>query len=697
MLSLLRSGVPADQILVMVPQRTLAAPYTRAAFSPEAGAGGQVSVLTLGGLARRMVDLFWPLVAEDAGFAHPERPPAFLTLETAQYYMAHLVRPLLEEGYFESVTIDRNRLYSQVLDNLNKSAIIGFPFTDIGEKLKSAWVGEVSQVHVYENTQVCATLFRQFCLEHNLLDFSLQVQIFTQRLWPSLLCRSYLQKMHHHLIFDNLEEDTPAAHDLLREWLPSFDSSLLIYDQEAGYRRFLGADPDTAYALADLCDQHAVFTGTFVSPIPLLSFARQVGGILGRPQPDQSTPPLPPADLGSFQAALTFPDRSLRFYPEMIDWVTGQVAELVNQGTPPGEIVILAPFLPDSLRFSLSYRLERSGIPHRSHRPSRSLRDEPATGCLLTLAELAHPDWGFKPARFDLAYALIQAIEGLDLVRAQLLVDITYRLQDGVPVLHPFEAIKPDVQERITFTMGARFETLRHWLEEYRQGEPEELDYFLSRLFSEVLSQPGFGFHPGPGGIDPGQSSARLSTSLDPGQVAANLIESVQKFRWAVGETLAAEDNPGETGGGKPLGKEYIEMVTDGVIAAQYIQNWNLPPEDAVLLAPAYTFLMNNHPVDYQFWLDVGSRGWFERLYQPLTQPFVLSREWPPAKVWTDAEENEANQDGLYRLVLGLIRRCRQRVFLGLSDLNEQGFEARGALLKAIHIALRQVSVGPDE
>jgi hypothetical protein len=308
---------------------------------------------------------------------------------------------------------------------------------------------------------------------------------------------------------------------------------------------------------------------------------------------------------------------------------------------------------------------------------------------LLTLAELAHPDWGYRPTRSDLAYALIQAIAGLDLVRAQLLVEITYRVQDGIPVLSPFEDIKPDMQERITFTLGNRFEILRRWIEEYRQEEPEDLDFFLSRLFSEVLSQPGFGFHAAPDGSNLDSTSGKPSSTLDPGQVAANLIESIQKFRWAVGETLTTE--------GKPLGKEYIEMVTDGVIAAQYIQNWELPPDNAVLLAPAYTFLLNNRPVDYQFWLDIGSRGWFERLNQPLTQPYVLSREWPPAKVWTAADENEANQDGLYRLVLGLIRRCRQRIYLGLSDLNEQGFEARGVLLKTIYFALQQVSEGRGE
>jgi len=180
----------------------------------------------------------------------------------------------------------------------------------------------------------------------------------------------------------------------------------------------------------------------------------------------------------------------------MLDWVAGEIASLVNeQGVPPGEIVVLAPYLSDALRFSLSFRLESLGIPVRSHRPSRSLREEPAARCLLTLACLAQPSWGIHPARFDLAYALVQAIQGLDLVRAQLLAEIVYRKRDGVPVLSPFEQIKPDVQERITYRFGELYEGLRLWLEESQQDAQVELDHFLSRLFGEVLSQPGYGFH----------------------------------------------------------------------------------------------------------------------------------------------------------------------------------------------------------
>ena len=44
---------------------------------------------------------------------------------------------------------------------------------------------------------------------------------------------------------------------------------------------------------------------------------------------------------------------------------------------PANEIVILAPFMSDALRFSLIERLRENGVAARSHRPSRALRDEP--------------------------------------------------------------------------------------------------------------------------------------------------------------------------------------------------------------------------------------------------------------------------------------------------------------------------------
>jgi hypothetical protein len=660
-LHLLEAGASGESLLLLAPQRTLAGPYEAALRLPGAAAGGVVGALTVGGLAQRMVDLFWPLAAGPAGFARPDDPPVYLTLETAQYYMAHLLRPLLEEGLFESVVIDRNRLYSQVVDNLNKAAVVGFPHGEIGARLKAAWVGEPGQLRVYDDVQAAADLFRSFCLQHNLLDFSLQVQVFRDQVWPLAACRDYLQGAYRHLIYDNVEEDTPVAHDLIREWLPGFDSALLVYDWDAGYRRFLGADPDSAYRLKDLCQTSISIPETWVMSPRIAGLGQALGAALRGERP-----PVPPVEAASQGASRLFEFEYHRFYPQMLDWVTGRILDLVEgQGLPPGEIVVLAPFLSDALRFSLMERLGGFGIPVRSHRPSRSLRDEPATQCLLTLAALAHPLWGLRPGKTDVAYALMQAIQGLDLVRAQLLAEIVYRERSGE--LTSFDPILPEMQERITYRLGERYERLRGWLQDASRQE-DELDHFLSRLFGEALSQPGFGFH----------------TSYDAGRATASLIESVQKFRWAAGPTLEAL--------GVPLGMEYLRMVQEGVIAAQYIHGWQSQAQDAVLLAPAYTFLMSNRPAAVQFWLDVGSRGWTERLYQPLTHPYVLSRNWEFGRPWGDADEVEAGREALYRLAQGLLRRCRQAVYLGLSELGEQGYEQRGPLLLAFQRLLRQWS-----
>jgi len=350
-------------------------------------------------------------------------------------------------------------------------------------------------------------------------------------------------------------------------------------------------------------------------------------------------------------------------------WVSNNIEHLINyEGVSPKDIVVLAPFLSDSLRFSIVNRLENKHIPVKTHRPSRSLLEEPSTFCLLTLASIAHLAWGSVPTKFDVAQCLMQAIDGLDLIRSKILADIVYRVREGIPTLSPFDQIIPSAQKRISYLLGEKYDYLRLWLEEYKQSGPEELDYFISRLFGEVLSQPGYGFY----------------LNFDKGQVTANLVDSIRKFRRVVGENLIEA--------GTDLGKEYIEMVRDGVIAAQYIPSWQSRQENAVFIAPAYTFLISNFPVEVQFWLDVGNRSWSERLYQPITHPYVLSRNWSANKIWTDTEEVETGEQVLNALVFGLLRRCRKKIFLGLSMYNEQGYEQRGPLLQAFHRILQTLS-----
>src|SRR4030043_1431768 len=248
------------------------------------------------------------------------------------------------------------------------------------------------------------------------------------------------------------------SHDLLSAWLPNVDSAMLIYDSDAGYRRFLGADPVGAYKLKEYCSQVVVFTDSIVTSPEIQTLSSYLkNSLVHKISPSTNIDPR----LALCHATHTY-------YPQMLDWITNEIVALIDEeGVSPKDIVVLAPFLSDSLRFSIVNRLELKQISVTTTRPSPSLREEPATFFLLNLSSIAHPEWGFIPSNFDVAHSLIQAIDGLDLIRAKILSDIVYRIRDGVPTLSPFEQIIPSTQDRITFLIGEKYDHLRLWLEEY--------------------------------------------------------------------------------------------------------------------------------------------------------------------------------------------------------------------------------------
>ena len=658
-LDLLASGVPAESILIFVPQRSLAQPYIRALRGLTSHRGGQVSAHTIGSLSLQLVETFWFLIAGDAGFKHPQDLPNFLSLELVQYFMTRAIEPLVEErDYFSSVRIDRPRLYSQIVDNMNKAALVGFPINEIGTRLKSALASGVEQAHIYDDAQSCAMAFRKYCLEHNLLDFSLQLEVFREHVWRTPQARAYLRGRYRHLIVDGVEEDNPASHEFVGDLLEICQSALIVCDRDAGFRRFLGADPDSARRLRERCEEKATFEDSFVMGAEVSALGAALAAQLGVADTAESA-----ADPR--RALIT---EAHRYHPEMVDWVATQVEALVHErGASPNEIVILAPFLSDALRFGLVDGLERRGIPLRTHRPSRALRDEPAARTLLTLARLAHPHWRLPPSDFDVAFALMAAIDGLDLVRAKLLTEMLYR---GERLLPFAEVRSTAMQERITFDLGERYDRLANWLNRYIDGgRADAIDIFFRRIFGGLLARAGFGFH----------------DNIDAGNISMNLVDSAREFRWSL-DFMSRYDAQID------LGLDYVRMVDRGVIANSYLRDWIADVEEGVLIAPAYTFLLNNRPVDYQFWLNIGSEGWSRRLYQPLTHPYVLSRGWPPGVLWSEDDEGAMNRLTLGRLLLALTRRCRKAVYLGYSELSESGYEPRGLLLETIQSLLRRLA-----
>ncbi len=654
------------EILVLVPQRAPGDRFERALSVLQAPTRGGAEIVTFYSLSRRGVALFWPLVAAQAGFAHPEREPVFLTLETAQYYMWRIVEPLIrEQGYFNDLAIPRGRLLSQLIDNLNKSALVGFDHTDIYARLRGAWVGAQDRLHRFWQAQDCATRFRAFCLEHNLLDFSLTTEVYCRYLLANLVYRRYVQARYRHLIVDNLEENVPVAQDFIAWMLTWCQSAVLALDERGGHRIFLGADAEGALEVGQRCQETLSLSRLLKPTEHLLAFVDAVNANIGA----RAAPAAPQGE--AHRATVVSGGGETRYWISMLRWVAEQVAALVAQGTAPGEIALIAPYVSDVMRFAVEEELARYDIPVHLLRPATPLRDDPIVRGLLILLCLAHPHWalefGGEPyalSEEDVALALKVALAGLDPLRARYLALEAWRGEGLLPLA---DSAPARLWERVGFQVREPYETLRSWLETYRQGPPEPLDILLSRLFGDLLSRPGFGFYQQP----------------EAARAYGRLVESTRKFREAV---MSDGEDPTR------VAREYVQLVLRGVASAEYLLDWPRPPRpDAVILGPAYAYITRDMRSEYQFWLDLGSDGWLNRPNQPLTHPYVLSRRWPIGRPWRDVEEEEARRETLARVLTGLAARCNRGLYLAFSELGLDGAEQRGRLQMAIVTVLARI------
>jgi hypothetical protein len=214
------------------------------------------------------------------------------------------------------------------------------------------------------------------------------------------------------------------------------------------------------------------------------------------------------------------------------------------------------------------------------------------------------------------------------------------------------------MQERITFRIGEKIERIRIWIKEYKSYDPHPLDVFFSEIFGELFSQKGFG----------------LFADYNAASRIAQITRSIRVFRQFMAQVMNMDDISS--------GLEYIRSVENGLLPSAII-NFEEKLETTVLISPAHSFLMENKKVDYQFWLDIGSLGWWERLNQPLTNPYLLNRNRDKSQLWTEAHEFEANQSGMEKVIKGLINRCGKMIFVNTVRTNENGSEQRGPLLQA--------------
>lgn len=645
LLHLLQMGEPAYTMLVLVGEPEHGQAFLDTIHQSGLGPYTELQITTYQAMAREMVSLFWPLVARPSGFAHAYRPPTFLSYDLAQLLMWQVVTPMLEEGAFAGLRLRPQQIVSQLLDTLNRAALNGLTLDQASSRQLSTWAGEQDHIRHLHDATTAARRFRRLCLDNGLLDLSLVVQVFDTQLVKHPEFYRYFSERYRHLLVDNVEEQTPAGQNFVTSLMGATQTTAVAFDSGGGYKRFLAADPTGASQFFDRCTYSYQFEESFTASTPLQHLSNLVENhLMSTRHPTAEAKEAIISVVGG------------RYRREMVASLSQLLVELMDQGVPTNQIAIITPYLDGALRYNLAQNFSEIGIPYRFLRRRSSPREEPRIRAWLTWLALAHPDWGVRPAAFDVAEALDLSIFGLDPARAELLTNHLYIPE--TPMLLPVSELPAEIGERVGAEFVGLVEDLRNWLAE--QGGRHPLDTFLHRLFHTLLAQPRFQPEP----------------DLAGAAVCEWLVRTAGRLRQAaepMGLRTSAE-----------IGEAFITGIYQGLVTADPPELGDPPDPNGVIISTIFGYLLAGETVQVQVWLEAGATGWWDIPRQPLSNAFVLAQSWRPDKLWTMEEDFKIRNQLLSRIIRGLTARCTGGVILANSDLDRRGVRQDGPLWRAL-------------
>lgn len=642
---LLAEGEPAYTILVLVAELEQREPFLADLHQSDVGPYADLTITTYNRMAQEMVQLFWPLVARDAGFVRPYHPPTFLSYDLAQLLMWHVITPMLDEGAFADLRLRPQQIVSQLLDTLNRAALNGLTLDEAIARQIRTWSGETARLRNLEEAATAARAFRRECLEDSLLDLSLVVQVFDTQLVHRAEFHKYFEERYRHLLVDNVEEQTPAGQNFVRSLMGRTQTTAVVYDAGGGYKRFLAADPAGANTFRNACARAFDFTEQFTSSEPLRHLANLVENTLMH-----TTKPIEQADAALLRVV------NGRYRREMVANLIPVLQDLFTAGVHPADVAIIVPYLDGALRYMLEQAFTTAKLPYFLLRRRSSPRDEPRIRAWLTWLALAHPDWGVIPAPFDVAEALTLSIHGLDPARAELLVSYLYDAHTAR--LLPAAELPERAADRVSPALLALVDELRDWLAAHEQQQ--QPDSFLHALFAELLSQPRF--QPAP--------------DLAGAAVCDWLVQAATRLRQsaaAIGFQTPAD-----------VGAAFIDGIQNGLVTANPPELGDPPDPNGVMISTIYGYLLAGGPVRVQVWLETAATGWWDIPNQPLSNAFVLAQSYPADKPWTMEDDFQIRNQLLSRIVRGLTARCQDGVILANSDLDRRGLRQDGPLWRAL-------------
>lgn len=601
------------------------------------------------------VVLFWPLLVQ--ALELKAQFPVRLRPENEQELATRLWQADLEavQGQAALSTI---RLVRRLLDLLQLAALGGIPVADIptllvdglgdtleaGLPLPSARVGEMLMQ------------WRTWCLDRGLLTYGLMADLYGQHLLPNAAYRQHLNRRFSILLADDVDEYPAIARPLFESLLDGGATGIFTYHPDGAVRLGLGADPEYLAGLADRCQVQELERTT-----PCLG--NEMGDAIVQLVSDPLYFFSPPESVQTLQT--TTRAQLLRRTAEVIiDAVqTGQVQ--------PQEVAVIAPGLDAIARYTLGEILVGQGIGVTALQDQRPLVSTPSVRALLTLLALVYPGLGRLVGREAVAEMLVvlsRQQSAIDPVRAGLLADHCFVPQLERPHLLPANQFPR--WDRLGYQASAAYGEIVQWLETQQQQLAQRLiaspvvllDRAMQRFFLTLESLP-----------------------FDQLAALRELMETAQHY-WEVDGRLRQAAGSSRLQATDSSIASFIQLLRSGTVTANPYPVRPLGPgSQAVTLANVFQYRASRSAHRWQFWLDAGSSRWLSGVDALFGYPLFLQHRI--GRRWTAANAMEANEQRLRRIVLDLLARAEERVYLCYSELATSGQEQTGVLLSLVNMA----------
>lgn len=633
---LISEGIGSQEILVLVANRSQKSYWER---NLQLSVSGPQTITSYFGFIQRELRHYWPLVQpEISGWGQLRIEPLFITIESSQYLMGQIVDELRDSGSMLEVVSTSQRIAIELIQNLSRAVMGGIDYREIGQRLYSSRENkEQLNPGIYQDLQKAINKFRLVCQEKGILDYSLATEIYNNLLFQQKIYQQNLSKRFKYLLVDNLEESVVVQLDLIKFFLQKVRAAWLGYCPQGGYSRFAGAVPKLAEELLPGCQLLNLET-TYTASQENILLGEALAGKILKNQNQQF-------NLNNCFLLET----ELR--STLLEKVGEKILELVEQGTAPNKIAVIAPYVDSILEIALNHHLLKKGLGIVNLTRKSRIVDNSYIRALITLACLAHPQWEILPNTNDIADT-ISLVVGLDPVRSGILGEETakkrpYRLPD---------LEENNLRKRLGFASGERYEYVRDWLSNYQDQSTRPINSFFQLVFTQILSS--------------------LPQAEDNLLSCRQLIDSAGQFL----QTLRAIEGEKEQ-----HNREFIGFLQRGVKGAEnilYIQQRMQPKE--VTLASPYVYLASSLSSDVQIWLDLDSEQWYKSDVQELANVHVLKRDWPLGQIWdSQLDESYRRQKGAL-ILRALSKKCRQNLIFASSLYCSQGYEQEGWISQVI-------------